>query len=89
MEKCGQLYPPFLVPRGPVAQVHQVLHLLHCFDGGHLDTVTKQSPPLTSPLNLPPHPSRVKGWFYSAFWIFPPLFIHQTGAFQHRKSFWD
>lgn len=36
MEKCGQLDPPFLMPGGTVAQVHHVLHLLHCFDGGHL-----------------------------------------------------
>lgn len=38
MEKCSELYPPFLMPSGTIAQVHQVLHLLHCFDGGHLET---------------------------------------------------
>lgn len=38
MEKRGKLYSPFLMPSGTIAQVHQVLHLLHCFDGGHLET---------------------------------------------------
>lgn len=38
MEKRGKLYPPFLMPSGTIAQVHQVLHLLHCFNGSHLET---------------------------------------------------
>lgn len=40
MEKRSELYPPFLMPRSTIAQVHQVLHLLHCFDCGHLETPT-------------------------------------------------
>lgn len=41
MEESSELNPPFLMPSGTIAQVHQVLHLLHCFDGGHL-AVTAQ-----------------------------------------------
>lgn len=40
MEKWSELYPPFLMPCSTIAQVHQVLHLLHCFDCGHLETPT-------------------------------------------------
>lgn len=36
VKERGELYPPLLVPGGAVAQVHQVLHLLHRLDGGHL-----------------------------------------------------
>lgn len=36
MEERGELYPPFLVPGSTIAQVYQLIHLLHCFDGGHL-----------------------------------------------------
>lgn len=36
VKKRGELYPPFLVPGGAIAQVHQFIHLLHRFDGGHL-----------------------------------------------------
>lgn len=41
MEKCSELYPPFLMPGGTVAQVHQFIHLLHGFDGGHLETTAQ------------------------------------------------
>lgn len=36
VEERGELYPPLLIPGSAVAQVHQVLQLLHCLDGGHL-----------------------------------------------------
>lgn len=36
MEEGGELYPPLLIPGSAVAQVHQVFHLLHRLDGGHL-----------------------------------------------------
>lgn len=42
MEKCSELDLPLLMPGGAVAQGHEVIHLLHCFDGGHLET-TPQS----------------------------------------------
>lgn len=41
MEKCSELYPPLLMPGGTIAQVHQFIHLLHCFDGGHLETAAQ------------------------------------------------
>jgi len=36
MEKGMELYPPFLMPGNTITHVHQLVHLPHGFDGGHL-----------------------------------------------------
>lgn len=65
MEKCGKLYPPFLMPSGTIAEVHQVLHLLHCFDGGHLETTKNY---IWIYIYISFHPARIKSRYSGSTW---------------------